>query len=144
MALKRRIKKLSKAEIRKVGGRHYLICSECGNEDVEVPSDISRVTCATCVQKMIAPPQGYQKERTSVTPRPRGWHFKEYFEHEGVVYSKGKEVTDPKQIADLKKALKKSTPIVKESKIVKPKKVSKSKIPKTKVKRGRKNARTAK
>jgi len=139
MALKRRIKKLTKSEIRKVGGRQYLICSECGNEDVEVPSDISRVTCATCVQKMIAPPVGYKKDPSTATPRPRGWHFKEYFEHEGVVYSKGKEVTDPEQIAQLKKASKKTKTIVKETKVVKPKKVSK-----TKVKRGRKSARTAK
>lgn len=144
MALKRRIKKLTKAEIRKVGGRQYLICSECGNEDVEVPSDISRVTCATCVQKMIAPPAGYKKDTTTATPRPRGWHFKEYFEHEGVVYSKGKEVTDPEQIAELKKVTKKTNAIVKETRITKFKKVSKSKVPKTKVKRGRKNARTTK
>lgn len=144
MALKRRIKKLTKSEIRKIGGRQYLICSECGEEEVEVPSDIGRVTCAYCVQKMIAPPAGYRKESTSETPKPRGWHFKEYFEHEGKIYSKGKEITDPEEIATLKKATKKTKTVVKETKITKPKKVSKSKVTKTTVKRGRKNARTAK
>lgn len=141
MALKRRIKKLTKSEIRKVGGRQYLICSECGNEDVEVPSDISRVTCATCVQKMIAPPPNYKKEKSD---KPRGWHFKEYFEHDGIVYSKGREITDPDEIAILKKSSKKSKTIVKVTKTAKPKKVSKSKVTKTKVTRGRKNARTTK
>lgn len=143
MALKRRIKKLSKAEIRNVGGRRYLICSECGEEEVEVPTDIGRVTCPYCVQKMVAPPVGYKKDPT-VSPKPRGWHFKEYFEHEGVVYSKGREITNPEEIAALKKTVKNSTVVVEKTKTVKPKKVSKSKTIQTKVKRGRKNARAAK
>lgn len=141
MALKRRIKKLTKAEIRKVGGRQYLMCSECGDEEVEVPNDIGRVTCAYCVQKMIAPPSNYKKEKSD---KPRGWHFKEYFEHEGIVYSKGREITDPDEIAGLKKTVKKSKTVVKATKVTKLKKVSKSKVPKTTVKRGRKNARITK
>lgn len=141
MALKRRIKKLTRAEIRKVGGRQYLVCSECGEEEVEVPSDISKVTCAYCVQKMIAPPPNYKKEKSD---KPRGWHFKEYFEHDGVVYSKGREIIDPDEIAELKKLSKKSKMVVKAKTVVKPKKVSKLKVTKTKMKRGRKNARTTK
>jgi hypothetical protein len=35
--------------------------------------------------------------------RPRGWHFKKYFEFEGKVYSHGKEVTEAKEIKKLKK-----------------------------------------
>ena len=144
MALKRRIKKLSKAEARKISGRQYLICSECGEEEVEVPSDIGRVTCAYCVQKMVAPPPGYRKDPTG-TPKPRGWHFKEYFEQDGVVYSRGEEVTDPERIAELKKASKQPKTVVKVTKTVKPKKGVKSKVPKTVVKkRGRKSARTTK
>jgi ribosomal protein S27E len=139
MALKRRIKKLTKSEIRKVGGRHYLMCGECGNEEVEVPSDIGRVTCATCVQKMVAPPVGYKK--TEKSDKPRGWHFKQYFEHNGVVYSKGVEVTDQTQIKVFKKAhMNEPTPVKKN--VVKKKVVKK--VTKTKVTRGRKNARSSK
>lgn len=143
MALKRRIKKLTKSEVRKVSGRQYLICSECGEEEIQVPSDVGRVTCAYCVQKMIAPPAGYKKQSTG-SPKPRGWHFKEYFEHEGVVYSKGTEVTDPDQIAELKKSSKKSKTVTKKVTPKKLKKVSKAKVTKTVAKRGRKNARIAK
>lgn len=146
MALVRRNKKLSKTEARKITGRRYLICSECGNEEVEVPSDIGRVTCAVCVQKMIAPPSNYKKEKSD---KPRGWHFKEYFEHEGIVYSRGREVTDPEEIKSLKKGSTKekvkvktvkTVKTVKAKKVVKVKKTAKPK----KVTRGRKNARTTK
>ena len=141
MALKRRIRKLSKSEAARITGRQWLVCGECGNEEVEVPSDIGRVTCAACVQKMIAPPAGYKK--TEKSDKPRGWHFKQYFEQNGVVYSKGVEVTDPEKIKALKKAQKSA-----DTKVVavkKPTKVAK-KVTKTKPKipRGRKNARTAK
>lgn len=95
MALKRRIKKLTKVEIRKVGGRQYLICSECGNEEVEVPSDVARVTCAYCVQKMIAPPPEVQK-KSDGEKFPRGWHFKARFvAPDGRVFVRG-QLTDEK------------------------------------------------
>jgi hypothetical protein len=35
--------------------------------------------------------------------KPRGWHFKKYFEFQGKVYSLGKEVTNAKDIKRLKK-----------------------------------------
>jgi hypothetical protein len=38
--------------------------------------------------------------------KPRGWHFKKYFEHDGKVYSRGKEITDTKEIKKLKKQFK--------------------------------------
>lgn len=128
--LNRRIKKLSKSMVTKITGRQYLTCSQCGNEEVEVPADVSKVTCAYCVQKMVAPPEEVREK----SDKPRGWHFKVYFEHNGVVYSKGQEVTDPEEIARLKKGLKKS------------KQFAKATPTKTKptVKRGRKNARSSK
>lgn len=144
MALKRRIKKLSKSEVRKISGRHYLICGECGNEEVEVPSDVARVTCATCVQKMVAPPAGYKKETTG-TPKPRGWHFKIYFEQDGIVYSKGVEVTDPAEIKRLKKESL-AEPTTQKSvtkKVGRKPKVTKKTPKKTSV-RGKKSARSSK
>jgi hypothetical protein len=122
--LTRRIKKLTKSMAIKVTGRQYLLCTECGEEEVEVPADIGKVTCAQCVQKMIAPPESVQSREKS--DKPRGWHFKAYFEHDGVVYSRGKVVTDPAEIKLLKNA---------------PPSPATPKIPK---KRGRKNARTTK
>jgi len=52
------------------------------------------------MQENAAPPEqvGYVS-----TGRPRGWHFRRYFEHEGKVYSRGKEITDSKLIKKLKK-----------------------------------------
>lgn len=89
MALKRRIKKLSKTQVLKVTGRKILVCSECDNEEVEVSTDIGRVTCAYCVQKMIAPPPDTQK-KSDGEKFPRGWHFKARYVHtNGKVYCKG-------------------------------------------------------
>ena len=122
--LTRRTKKLTKSMATKITGRHYLMCVECGLEELEVPADIGKVTCGTCVQKMIAPPEFAASREKS--DKPRGWHLKSYFEHEGVIYSRGKVITDANQIKSLKTA---------------PAKILTPKIPQ---KRGRKNARTTK
>lgn len=98
-SLKRRIKKLSKTQAARISGTHFLVCKECGGYEVQVPMDVSAVTCARCVQRMIAPPPG-PKEKSD---KPRGWHFKAYFEHEGVVYAKGEPITDPDEILQLKR-----------------------------------------
>lgn len=111
MALKRRIKKLSKAEIKQVGGRQYLMCGECGLREVEVPSDIIRVTCAYCVQKMIAPPPSVQK-KSEGEKFPRGWHFKARYVHtDGKVYIRGKltDETDTPTVKIVKKRVTKKT-----------------------------------
>lgn len=121
MALKRRIKKLTKTEIRKVGGRQYLICSECGNEEVEVSIDIARVTCAYCVQKMVAPPPDTQK-KSDGEKFPRGWHFKARYVHtDGKVYVRGKltDETDTPSVEKKTRVVKKS---VKSKKLIKTKK----------------------
>lgn len=131
MALTRRIKKLKNTQVKKITGRHVLVCKECNEEEVEVSADIVAVTCAYCVQKMIAAPDGYVKEKSD---KPRGWHFKLYFEHNGVVYSKGKEITDTKLIAKLKKEASAGPKVA-------TKKTAKTKNPSTKSK---KNARTTK
>jgi hypothetical protein len=108
--LKRRIKKATQSEVRKVSGRQYLVCKECSNEEVLVGIDIGAVTCGRCVQKMSSPPENRQSIAKS--DKPRGWHFKVYFEQNGVVYSKGEIVTDKKEIAKLKK-LQASSPAIK-------------------------------
>jgi len=125
--LKRRTKKASKSVVAKVSGRQYLVCKECNIEEVLVSNDIAAVTCGYCVQKMIAPP--VYKEKIVKSDKPRGWHFKMYFEQDGVVYSKGEVVTDKKEISKLKKSVT-DTP-------------AKS-VKKATTKRGTKNARIAK
>lgn len=82
-------------------GRKYIICSECSLEELEVPSNVSKVMCSSCVQKIIAPPDDIKQK----SDKPRGWHFKTYFEHNGEIYSKGKLVTDPSEINALKNSL---------------------------------------
>lgn len=123
--LKRRTKKLSNSMVRRLTTTHELVCNVCGEEEVTVSSDTKAVICAYCVQRMVAPPENYIKKEKS--DKPRGWHFKPYFEHNGVVYSKGEEITDKSQIADLKKRYGK---------------VAKVKKPTAK-RRGKKNARTS-
>lgn len=100
MALKRRVKKLSSSQVRVATGRHTLFCKVCDKVSIEVGTDISAVTCSYCVQKMVAPPTNPVKPKSD---KPRGWHFKIFFEHDGVVYSKGEVVTDAKEIAKLRK-----------------------------------------
>ena len=133
--LKRRTKKASRTEVMKTSGRQYLVCKECNNEEVLVSTDIGTVTCGRCVQRMSAPPENRQSAVKS--DKPRGWHFKMYFEQNGVVYSKGEIVTDKKEIAKLKKA---ST----ETPVVKVKKSATKVVKKTTAKRTSKNARITK
>lgn len=130
--LRRKIKKLSKAAFRKLRGTQILICKECGEVEVEVGNDIVSVICSSCVARMSAPPpQMYTKKVVDPTDRkPRGWHFKIYFEQNGVVYSKGEVVTDEATITKLRKEHIGKTPT--------------KKVPKKSSKRGRKNARSTK
>jgi ribosomal protein S27E len=132
MALTRRIKKLSKSMVTKISGRLILICHECNNEEVEVPADTAKVTCARCVQKMIAPPAYTTTEKSD---KPRGWQLKRYFEHNGVVYSRGQVVTDAILIEELKAG---PPPKIPSNRGRKPR--AKKKTRKT---RGKKNDRTA-
>ena len=136
MALTRRIKKLSKAAVARISGRHVLTCTECNDEEVEVPADVARVTCGRCVQRLVAPPAGHKPDQPK---KPRGWHFKMYYEQNGIVYSKGKEVTDPELIAELRQN---GDEEIKPAKKTVSKKTSKTKaVKKTK---GKRNARITK
>jgi hypothetical protein len=119
--LKRRIKKLTKAQASRITGTKLLICRECSNEEVTVPADTASVVCSYCVMKWVgAPPAPKPK-----SDKPRGWHFKKYFEHGGVVYSMGEVISDLKQIAQLKREHKKDaktkTTVKKKTVVKKPK-----------------------
>lgn len=127
MALTRRTKKLTKTMLKKATGTHFLVCKVCGEEELEVNTDVIAVTCGMCVQLMLPPPDNYVKKEKS--DKPRGWHFKSYFEQNGVVYSRGVEVTDKNEIEKLRKEAGVST-----------KKVTAKKTAK---KRGRKHARAS-
>jgi hypothetical protein len=107
-----------------------MLC-ECGRDPgVEPSKNAVGVTCAYCVQKMVAPPdypkassalsfeekQAKKKAKaekktarleaakTAVRGRLRGWHKKELFEHEGIFYSFGKEI-NPSSAAHLKRTI---------------------------------------
>lgn len=111
MALTRRIKKMSNSMLSKHVGKHELVCKECGITPHIVSTEVSAFTCGRCVQKLVAPPDCYVVKEKS--DKPRGWHFKLFFEHGGVVYSKGEIVTDPAEIKRLRKNAK--TPSTKKS-----------------------------
>lgn len=76
-------------------GYHELYCYSCQEQAFTVATDIVRVTCGTCVQKIVAPPENYSKQASPTAGFPRGWHFKKRFEApNGDVYSFGKLVDD--------------------------------------------------
>jgi hypothetical protein len=105
MALTRRTKKLTQKLVTKITGKKYLFCKECNQNELEVGGDIGSVTCAYCVQKMIAPPPGVQK-KSDGEKFPRGWHFKARYVHtDGRVYVRGKltdETDTPSTVAKKK------------------------------------------
>lgn len=104
--VKRKSKKLTDSEknnLTAVIGSKYLTCNSCEVEEVIVNNNISKVTCSKCVQKLVTPPETPQEK----SDKPRGWHLKPYFEHNGNIYSKGKLITDSDQIKKLKRAAKK-------------------------------------
>lgn len=125
--LKRKIKKLTKSLLRRVTGKKLLVCCICGEEEVEVSADTARVTCGRCVHTLVEPPPNlHPKEKSD---KPKGWHFKSYFEHNGKVFTKGVEVTDEKEIARLRKEHKVPTKkkVVAKKKTVKKKTTTKKK-----------------
>lgn len=91
MALTRRTKKLSEKLVVKITGKKLLYCKECRKRQLEVGGDIAAVTCAYCVQKMVAPPIDPYKKKSDEEKFPRGWHFKARYVHtNGQVYVRGK------------------------------------------------------
>lgn len=110
MGLTRRIKKLTTKTVSKVTGRHVLVCKVCDKVYTEVCGDVVAITCAYCVQKLVAAPAGLQPKEKS--DKPRGWQLKRYFEHNGLVYSKGKLITDTDKITELQQpSVSKSTSV---------------------------------
>ncbi len=126
--LSRRIKKLSSSEVNRTSGLKMLVCATCELVEVRVAMDVHKVMCGRCVQNIVAPPDFSSSSEKS--DKPRGWHFKIYFEHNGSVYSKGTLVTDPDEI----KKLKKKAELIADKA---------STTPPVTQKRGRKNARSS-
>ncbi len=97
--------------------RKTLVCQECDVVTVEVASDIKAVTCAYCVQRQVAPPEGI-KPKPGGEKFPRGWALKARYVHiDGRVFEKGKETGEvetpepPKKKENKKKQItKKKTP----------------------------------
>lgn len=104
MLKRRRTKKMSKAEASRMkSGTQILTCKVCGVAKIKTNMDTTAVTCAVCVLRMVTPAEEFTQKKPS--GKPRGWHFKTYFEHEGKVYSKGVEITNKKQIEKLKNGI---------------------------------------
>lgn len=140
MLKRKKIKKVTAKEKKALvakGGTKFLICKECEITEIKTNSDTTAVTCGFCVAKMMGMPE--QPKHLQRSGRPKGWHFKNYFEHEGKVYSKGVEITDPDEIKELKLQNKSSKATKKSA----TKKVSKKTTSKKKTStRGRKSANT--
>lgn len=104
MLKRQRAKKATAKQKARIGkdGSKFLNCKVCEVIEVKTSYDTVAVTCRYCVAKSVAAPDGPKYlERSG---KPRGWHFKKYFEHEGNVYVKGIQITDPDEIAELRVA----------------------------------------
>lgn len=139
--LTRKIRKMTSSQAMKALGRKELMCWKCKRDYLIVSSDVSRVMCERCVQRLCAPPD--IPIRKVKSDKPRGWALKKHFEHNGVVYAKGVAVTDKAAIKALRAGVKAEKKAVKVKKV---KKVTKRSTPtaKKKVKRGLKHARSSK
>ena len=108
--LKKKVTKYTGGKLN-VMERKTLVCKECNVTTVNVSNDIGAVTCAYCVQKSVAPPEGI-KPKPEGEKFPRGWHFKQRYVHtDGRVFCKGVdtgEVDTPEP--KTKKVVKKKTP----------------------------------
>jgi hypothetical protein len=122
--LKRKITKATatvKKFLKSGNTRKMLVCKVCDREEVEVSFDTAAVTCAHCVQRQVAPPEGI-KPKSDTEKFPRGWALKARYVHiDGRVFEKGKdtgEVVTPevkkpkkeKKVTVNKKVTKKKTP----------------------------------
>lgn len=90
--LKRKIQKVSKnlQKLFKSGKnvKKLLACKVCDKVEVEVAQDIGSVTCAYCVQRQVAPPEGIKPKEKSEFPR--GWALKATYIHtDGRIFEKG-------------------------------------------------------
>ena len=93
--------------------KKLLMCKVCDTEEVEVSFDIGAVTCARCVQRMVAPPPPVAQKKPEGERFPRGWHFKQRYVHtDGRVFCKGVETgeTDTPKVEKKKKVVAKKTP----------------------------------
>lgn len=117
--LKKKVTKFTGGKLRAMD-RKTLVCQECDVVTVVVATDIKAVTCAYCVQKQVAPPEGI-KPKPEGEKFPRGWALKQRYVHtDGRVFIKGKETGEvetpeaPKPKKErkvtVKKTAKKKTP----------------------------------
>ena len=102
MLKRQRAKKATAKEKARIGrdGSKYLNCKVCEVIEVKTSYDTVAVTCRYCVARSVAAPEMPKSMQKS--GKPQGWHFKSYFEHEGKVYSRGVEITDPTELKELK------------------------------------------
>jgi hypothetical protein len=110
--LKKRVTKFTGGKLN-VMERKTLVCSVCNITTVSVASDIGAVTCAYCVQRQVAPPEGI-KPKPEGEKFPRGWALKARYVHtDGRVFEKGRdtgEVVTPEKPKKEKKKVTKKTP----------------------------------
>jgi hypothetical protein len=105
-----------------------ITCKTCQKHQVRTNSDVAWVICKFCVQEMVGmPAEALPRVKSD---RPRGWQRRRYYEYNGVVYSRGKEVSDETLIEALRNG---------NFDDITPPKVKKVK-PKGTKRRGRKNA----
>ena len=95
--------------------KKLILCKVCDTIEVEVSFDTVAVTCAYCVQRQVAPPEGI-KPKSDVEKFPRGWALKARYVHiDGRVFEKGKETSEvvtpePKKPKKERKKVTKKTP----------------------------------
>jgi hypothetical protein len=77
-----------------------VVCDLCHIIRVRVASDAAGAICWVCLFKQVGMPE--EPKYLKKSDKPKGWHFKKYFESDGKIYSKGVEITDLEEIQKLK------------------------------------------
>ena len=71
-----------------------LLCSKCGQYEVEVDEDVTAVVCPMCCAHMGPLPTNHTSDAPTGPRKPKGWKFMKVFvDSEGNVYHKGEEQT---------------------------------------------------
>jgi hypothetical protein len=86
-----------------------LLCSKCGQYEVEVDEEVTAVICPMCCVKMGPAITPKTPQETQGPRRPKGWRFMKVFvDSEGNVFHKGEEQPDLKGTLGPTKVVKKS------------------------------------
>ena len=106
MPRKRKSRK-NEHRLRSANELKWFKCSVCKRKKIKTYESVKSVTCSRCLMVEIGLPETPEYLLRG-QGKPRGWHFRRFFEYEGKVYSFGTEVLEKREIDRLRKEHKKN------------------------------------